>query len=132
MHIRAGTRFKPWPSFEKNELRAVVWTRCPCFEGRRPVPRIELNSVQWCDQTMVHIYQMVAQNTVRTYGVNQVFRFVKGIWLHRQSRQIRFFSRKRTILLHTCATCSELPSCIITGHQTGFCQGCGFMKQYIH
>ena len=24
--------------------------------------------------------------------VNQAFRFVKGIWLHRKSRQIRFFS----------------------------------------
>ena len=26
---------------------------------------------------------------MRTYGVNQVFRFVEGIWLHRKSRQIR-------------------------------------------
>ena len=34
-----------------------------------------------------YLYQMVAQNTVRTYGVNQVFPFVKGIWLHRKSRQ---------------------------------------------
>ena len=37
---------------------------------------------------------MEAKNTVRTHGVNQVFRFVEGIWLHRQSRQIRFFSEK--------------------------------------
>ena len=33
---------------------------------------------------------MVAQNTVRTYGVNQVFRYVNAK-LHRKSRQIRFY-----------------------------------------
>ena len=49
---------------------------------------------------------MVAQNTVRTYGANQVFRFVEGIRLLR----IRFFPRKSHILLHVCATYSELPS----------------------
>ena len=37
-----------------------------------------------------------------TRGVNQVFRFVEGIWLHRKSRQI----------FHSCATISELPSYI--------------------
>ena len=38
---------------------------------------------------------MVAQNTLRTYGVNQVSRFVEGIWLQRKSRQIQtFFLRK--------------------------------------
>ena len=41
---------------------------------------------------------------VRTYGVNQVYRFVKGIRLHRQ----------RPILLHTCAACFELPSYMST------------------
>ena len=46
---------------------------------------------------------MVAHNTVRIYKVNQVFRFVEGIWLHRQSRKI-------PISLHTCATCTELQS----------------------
>ena len=30
---------------------------------------------------------MVAQNTVRTYVGNQVFQFVEGIWLHRNSRK---------------------------------------------
>ena len=59
---------------------------------------------------------MVAHFTMRTYGVYQLFRFVEGIWLHRKSRQIRFF-RKRPILLHTCARCSELPSYISTMHQ---------------
>ena len=29
-----------------------------------------------------YLYQMVAQNTVRTYGVNQVFRFVEYTWSH--------------------------------------------------
>ena len=37
---------------------------------------------------------MVAHFTFRAYGVNQVFRFVEGIWLHRKSRQINFFFRK--------------------------------------
>ena len=57
------------------------------------------------------LYQMVAHLTMRTYGGNQAFRFVEGIWLHRKSRQIRNFFRKRPILLHTCTTCSELPPC---------------------
>ena len=47
---------------------------------------------------------------MRTYGVNQEFRIAKGICLHRKRRQIRFFSRKRFFLHHTCAICSELPS----------------------
>ena len=45
-----------------------------------------------------------------TYGVNQAFRFVKSIRLHQESRQ----NRKRPILHHTCATCSDLPSYIST------------------
>ena len=52
---------------------------------------------------------MVAHLTMRTHGVNQAFRFVDGIWLHRKSRQIR-----NTSILHTCVTCSELPSYIST------------------
>ena len=32
---------------------------------------------------------MVAHFTMCTNGVNQAFRFVEGIWLHRKSRQIR-------------------------------------------
>ena len=43
------------------------------------------------------LYQMVAPFTMRTYGVNQEFRFVEVIWLDRKSRQIRFFSRKKTL-----------------------------------
>ena len=66
-----------------------------------------------------YLYKMVAQNNVRTYGVIQVFRFVEGIWLHRKDRQIRFF-RKRPILLHMCATCSELPSYLNTMRHTIF------------
>ena len=41
---------------------------------------------------------MVAHLTMRTHGVNQAFRLVKGIWLHRKSRQIRFFFRKKDIV----------------------------------
>ena len=33
------------------------------------------------------IYQSVAHFTMRTYGENQTFRFVEGIWLHRKIRQ---------------------------------------------
>ena len=40
----------------------------------------------------------------RTYVVNQVFRFVAGIWLHRKSRKIRNHFRERPILLELCAT----------------------------
>ena len=57
---------------------------------------------------------MVAQNTVRTYGVNLVIRFVEGIWLHRKSRQLRFFFRKGPILLYKCATFTERPFYINT------------------
>ena len=32
-----------------------------------------------------------AHFTMRTHGVNQAFRFVEGIWLHRKSHRIRFF-----------------------------------------
>ena len=46
---------------------------------------------------------MVAQIPMRTYGVKQGFRFGEGIWLHQKSSQIRFFSRKKTILHYTCA-----------------------------
>ena len=56
---------------------------------------------------------MVAHFTMRTYGVNEEFRFVESIWLHRKSRQSRFFS-ERPILHHTCATYSELSSYVST------------------
>ena len=38
-------------------------------------------------KTMV-LYKIVAHFTISTYGVNQAFRFVEGIWLQRKSRQI--------------------------------------------
>ena len=41
-----------------------------------------------------HGFYMVAHFTMRTYGVNQAFRLVEGIWLHRNSRQIRFLLGK--------------------------------------
>ena len=51
---------------------------------------------------------------MRTYGVNQAFRFDEGIRLHRKSRPIRDLFRKRTILHHTCTIFSELPAYIST------------------
>ena len=47
---------------------------------------------------------MVAHFTMRTYRVNQAFRFVEGIWLHRKSRPIRFFSLEKDMK----KTCSQL------------------------
>ena len=41
---------------------------------------------------------MVAHLTMRTHGANQAFRFVEGIWLHRKSRQIRFFSSEKDLV----------------------------------
>ena len=61
---------------------------------------------------------MVAHFITRTYGVNQAFRFVEGICLHRKSRQIRFFFGK--YLFHMCATFSELPPYISTRLQRVF------------
>ena len=56
--------------------------------------------------------------TARKHGVNQVFRFVEGNGLHRQSRQIRFLLLKRHNSPYTCATCFELPSYISTKANT--------------
>ena len=42
---------------------------------------------------------MVAHFTMRTHGVNQLFRFVEGIWLHRKSRQILLFSEKELVFI---------------------------------
>ena len=50
---------------------------------------------------------MVSQNTVRTYGVNEVVRFVEGIWLHRLSCQILFFFIRKD-LFYFIRACSEL------------------------
>ena len=48
---------------------------------------------------------------MRTYGVNQVFRFVEGIWLPRKSRQINKKSEK-TYFSSDVRNSSELPSYI--------------------
>ena len=50
---------------------------------------------------------------VYIWSIDQVFRLVEGIWLHRKIRPIRFFP-KRSMLPHMCATCSELQSYIST------------------
>ena len=42
---------------------------------------------------------MVAYFTMRTHGVNQAFRLVEGIWLHRKSHQIRFFSEEDLVYI---------------------------------
>ena len=58
---------------------------------------------------------MVGKKAVRTYGVKQVFRFVKGIQLNRRGVKFDFF-RKRPILLDTCTACTELQSYRSTMH----------------
>ena len=45
------------------------------------------------------LYKMVAHFTMRTHEVNQAFRFVEGIWLHRKNRQIRFFPEKGLVFI---------------------------------
>ena len=45
------------------------------------------------------LFWMVAHFTMRNYGEHQAFRFVEGIWLPRNSRQIHFF-QIRYFLLH--------------------------------
>ena len=43
---------------------------------------------------------MIAHLTMRTHGVNQAFRFVEGIWLHRKSLQILLiFSEKDLVYI---------------------------------
>ena len=41
---------------------------------------------------------MVAHFTIRTHGVNEAFRFVEGIWLHRKIYQTRFFFSKKDLV----------------------------------
>ena len=50
--------------------------------------------------------EMVAHFTMRTYGVNQVFRFVEGIGHIERIVKSDFFSLKKDLFFHTCATCS--------------------------
>ena len=51
---------------------------------------------------------------MRTYGVNEAFRFVEGIRLHRKSRQIRKKHSEKTSFAPYVHTILELPSKIIT------------------
>ena len=57
---------------------------------------------------------MVAHFTMRTHGVNQAFRFVEGIWLHRKSHQIRFFSENDLVYIIRAQELNEQPSSIKT------------------
>ena len=56
---------------------------------------------------------MVAYFTMHTYGANQAFRFAKGIWLHRESRQNRIEIGKDLFYIMYAAS-SELPSYVST------------------
>ena len=57
---------------------------------------------------------MVAQFTMRKYGVNQAIRFVEGICLRQKCRQIRRKKIRKDLFHITCTPCSELPSYIST------------------
>ena len=37
---------------------------------------------------------MVAENMLRTYGVDQVFRFIKGIWLNQKIVKSVFWGKR--------------------------------------
>ena len=63
---------------------------------------------------------MVAQFTLRKYGVNQTFRFIEGIRLYRSVVTTDFFLGKVLCVDHTSATCSDLPSYISTMLLTAF------------
>ena len=71
---------------------------------------------------------------MRTHGVNQAFRFVEGIWLHRKSHQIRFFFGKRPCFHHSCATWNEQPSSIkpwsVTHSQSHGCKRLSILAYY--
>ena len=67
--------------------------------------------------TRVLILDGGSEHGAHIWGKSGISRFVKGILLQRQSQQIHFFSQKIPILLHTCATCSELPSYICIMHK---------------
>ena len=64
---------------------------------------------------------MVAHFTMRTHGVNQAFRFVEGIWLHRKSRRIRFFFFSEKDLVFIFPAQHEQPSYIKTMRQGRLC-----------
>ena len=61
-----------------------------------------------------HGTHMVTQKKVRRLEVISVILSVQGIRLDREQSHIRFFVRKTLIFLKSCATCSELPSNIVT------------------
>ena len=67
-----------------------VYTGPHRFGINTPAPRIQLDEL---DHGFYIRWLLIF--CMRTYGVNQEFRFVEGIWLGRKSRQIQFFfSRK--------------------------------------
>ena len=57
---------------------------------------------------------MVAHFTMRTHGVNHAFRYVEIIWLHRKSRQIRFFFSEKFVFIIRAQRKNEQPSNIKT------------------
>ena len=69
--------------------------RCPTFRCAPGFQQpIKVRIVTW------FLYYMVAHFTLRTYGLNQEFRFDEGIWLHQKSHQIRFlFSEKDLVYI---------------------------------
>ena len=72
----------------------VSTTFLPRFFGR----------LRWVDSTTPSIHGfyirwlLISLCALRTHGVNQTFRFVEGIWLHRKSRQIRFFLSEKDLV----------------------------------
>ena len=63
-------------------LKMNIYTFSITNQSVRSYPNSNHSECPW------FLYQMVAHLTIRTHGVNQAFRFVEGIWLHRKSHQI--------------------------------------------
>ena len=66
------------------------------------------------------VFILDAHFIMRTYGVNETFRFVEGILLYQKNRQIREKKSKQTYFTSYVRTHVELPSYISTMHQ-GHC-----------
>ena len=76
-----------WPFFQCIVLKSITDTTF--FQSPSPKKTSCIIPIQ-----NQFLYQMVAHFTMRIFGLNQVFRFIEGIGLHRKTRQIRKKSEK--------------------------------------
>ena len=100
--LKVRTRFAPW-SLDNRVPYSCLRTGKIVFSfvtiliatprDTRSVNRaLKIKSAKKVTYETSYLYYMIAQTTVRAYGVIVVFRFVDGIWLHRKGRQSNFFT----------------------------------------